>query len=144
MSETAVDMFSMEAIGERIRTQDNQLTAHPMFLVEQRRRIYGIDTDYDPSIAWLHEDEAVEVDADTATKLEAQYRQDLNDSPEGYRRVGYHEQWQLVTCCFTQAAADLYITQNAHRFRELRVYVDSGYRNHEWIAVRDMLLRGAE
>src|SRR5207342_1777997 len=38
-------------IGELIRTQDNRITSEPVFVVEQRTRIYGLDTDYTESVA---------------------------------------------------------------------------------------------
>jgi len=133
-------MFTMEENGERIRTQDNRITAEPMFLVQELRRVYGIDTDYDPKIAWLYADESVEVDADEAARLEATFQQDGNDSPEGFQRAGYHETWEFVTCMFTEGAADLYIAQMKHRHSgPLRTFVDCAYRNHEWNAVRDFL-----
>ena len=134
-------MFEMAQIGERLRTQDNRITADPIFLVQEQVRIYGINTNYDPKIAWLHGDESVEVDAGTAKDLESAYEQDGNDEPEGYRRVGYAERWEFVMCFFTEAAADLYIAQMRHRHTgDLRTYVDCAFRNHEWQAVRGWLM----
>ena len=132
--------YTPEETRARLRTQDNRITSHPMFLVQEQVRDYGIDTDYDPAIAWLYADESVEVDPDEATRLEAAY-QDTMDEPEGFRRVGYGERWEYVTCCFTYAAASEYVAHNGHRHKgQLRVYVDSGHRNLEWQAVRAMLM----
>ena len=133
-------MFDLPAIGKRIRTQDNRITADPIFLVEECVRIYGIGLEYDPQIVWLHADESVEVDAAEALKLEREYQISSNE-PEAFRRVGYVEQWHYVQPFFTEAAADLYIKQNAHRRKwRLRTYVDSAYRNYEWQAVRKHLM----
>lgn len=138
-------MFSLEEISQRIRTQDNRCTAHPIVLVEREEHIYGIDFDYDPEIAWLHEDECVRVwDETLCASLEAQY-QDTGDIPEGYRRVGYKKRWTYVSSFFTVAAAELFITNNTHRYSDrLRVYIDSAYRNPEWIEVRSHLIRDFE
>ena len=134
-------MFSFPEIRERLHAQDNRMTADPIFLVQEERRIYGMDTAYDPKIAWLYDDESVEVDANEAARLEAAYQADGEDEPEGFRRVGYAVQWEFVMCFFTEAAADLYIKQNKHRYcGELRTYVGSAYRNYEWQAVRGWLM----
>lgn len=132
-------MFSLPEIGERIRTDDNRATAEPIFLVQEQVRIYGIDTDYDPPIEWIYADECNPVDSDLASSLEAGYQKDHTE-PEDYRRVGYQEEWRYVQPFFTEAAADLYIEKNSHRHTgKLRTYVDSAYRNWEWIAVRKQL-----
>jgi hypothetical protein len=129
-------VYSIEEIANRILHQDNAFTADPMFLVEQEDRIYGIDPDYDPQIAWLHADECVEVnDKELLVKLDAEY-EDTGGEPEGYRRVGYAKRWTYVNCFFTRAAAEQFIKNRGHDYRyPLRVYVDSAYRNPEWRAV---------
>jgi len=133
-------MFNLAAIGERIRTQDNRFTAHPIFEVQEQKRVYGIDTEYDPKIAWLYEDESVEVEARTARLFEARYQR-TEDETRGYRRVGYHEYWEYVQPFFTEAGAQRYIEENGHNHRgKLRIYAGSGYRNHEWQAMREFLI----
>lgn len=104
-------MFDLVSIGERLRTQDNRITADPIFLVQQQRRVYGVDHHYT--------DDFEEIDGET---------------------VGYKTIWEFVTCCFTEAAADRYIAENAHNLTDPRTYVASAYRNREWIAVRAMLM----
>lgn len=108
-------MFEMAQIGERLRTQDNRITADPIFLVEQEQRVYGIDQNYT--------DDFEEIDGE---------------------HVGYKIIWTFVTCCFTEAAANRYIKENRHNLKNPRTYVASAYRNHEWIAVREMLLASKE
>lgn len=103
----------LREMGERLRTQDNLATAHPIFLVEQQRRIYGVDSDHTDDFEWL----------------------------EG-ESVGYTMIWEFVTCCFSQVAAQSYIDANRHNLKEPRIYVASAYRNPEWIAVRKRLMDG--
>jgi hypothetical protein len=133
-------MFDLPQIGERIRTQDNRFTADPIFLVQERHCYYGVDVQYDPPIAWLYEDESVEVAEDLAKSLETAYQHGEKE-PDGYCRVGYHETWEFVQPFFTEAAAELYIKQNGHRHRgSLRTYVDCAFRNYEWQTVRKYLM----
>jgi hypothetical protein len=133
-------MFTITEIAERVRTQDNRITADPIFLVQELERIYGIDTNYDPKIAWLYEDESVEVDKGKAKRLENRYEKDGDDNPSGYRRVGYAEEWRYVQPFFTEAAALHYCATKKHHHKgALRVYADSGYPNPEWKAMREHL-----
>lgn len=135
-----MQVISLAEIGREIMTQDNLCTADPFFIVQERTRHYGIDIDYDPQIAWLYDDESVEVSAEKAEELEAQYRSTYKE-PEGFRRVGYVEEWQFVTGCFTAKAAEEFIERNKHRHnRDLRVYAETLYRNHEMIAIRNALI----
>jgi hypothetical protein len=140
VSKTVPSIADMAAIGQLIRTQDNRITADPFFIVQERKRFYGIDTAYDPEIAWLYADECVEVAPTESERLENAFQKTYKE-PEGYRRVGYAEEWVYVTGCFTEAAADLYIALNGHRHKgELRTYADSFYRNPEMIAIREYLM----
>lgn len=148
-------MFTLAEIGERLRTQDNRCTADPIFEVQERKRVYGIDTEYDPPIAWLYGDESVEVPAEDSAIAEAYY-DETGDEPacieEGaaiaaekgddtLRRVGYHEYWEYVQPFFTEAAAELYIKQNGHNHTgELRIYAGSAFRNWEWQELRKHLI----
>lgn len=122
----------LNEIGETLRTQNNCATSFPIFTVQQRRRIYGMDDVYVDDIVWLHSDESVEVDTDKAKELEAIY-QDGYQQPEGYRRVAYVDTWTFVTACLTRAGAERYIERQRHNLTDPRVYVESGYRNQEWI-----------
>lgn len=150
-------MFEMAQIGERIRTQDNRITAHPIFEVQEQKRVYGIDTEYDPKIAWLYSDESVEVDSELA-KLAEEFYEEHGAEPEyeqgeagtwilsegnhdTLRRVGYHEYWEYVQPFFTEAGAQRYIEENGHNHRgRLRIYAGSAFRNHEWQAIREWLM----
>lgn len=133
--------LNLAKIGERLRAQDNRITADPIFLVQERKRQYGMDTQYDPAIAWIYADDPVEADKATSARLEKKYQKDGKDEREGFRRVGYFETWEYVQPFFTEVAADEYIARMSHRHRgPLRTYVDSAYRNYEWQAVRNYLM----
>lgn len=119
---------------DRLRTQDNRITSHPVFIVQQRNRIWGMDPDYTDTFAWLNAD-SEEVDPAMAATLEAGRRAHA-PTPEGYRRVGYIDTWEFVTPCLTEAGAQAYIEVNGHNLKDPRIYVTSGWRNAEWIALR--------
>jgi hypothetical protein len=127
----------MVEIGRALATQDNQATSHPMFLVQQSRRQTGLDPRWGVPVVWL-DNEGAEVEAEEAKALEAAF-EETGEEPADRTRTGYVDLWEFVTCCFTDAAARSYIEANKHRLNRPRVYVDSAYRNAEFIAVRQHL-----
>ena len=135
---------ALKEISDNIRKQSNDCTNLPMFVVQTRRRIYGMDTDYSEEIAWLYADEAVEVDADTAKHLEEMYQtnHEINGDLclDDYTRTAYIDVWEMATVCFTRKGAEDYIKANGHNLNEPRIYVESGYRNVEFETIRKFLL----
>ena len=142
---TARAGMTVEEIGQRLLTQDNQITSDPIFLVQQLHRQLGLDIRYCDVRTWLNSD-SEEVDRETAERLNAAVNSTELSYPEkcevtdGYEEIGYVDTWEYVTTCFTNAAAEEYIEANAHNLKKPRVYVASGYRNHEWNAVRKHLM----
>lgn len=121
-----------------LRTQDNRITSHPLFIVQQKRRTYGIDTGWTEATVWLDE-EGSEVDGGLARSLEAGWKK-CRLEPAGYTRVGYHDTWEFVTACLTEDGAKDYIRLDGHDLREPRIYVTSGHRNKEWQMLRALIL----
>jgi hypothetical protein len=98
----------------------------------------------DSEVVWLDEEnDCQEVEAEERARLEEMYQETFT-VPSKYHRTGYVDQWEFVQPFFTEAAAEAYITANSHRMNETRIYVDSGYRNYEWQAMRAMLLHRAK
>lgn len=129
-------------IGDLLRTQDNQCTADPTFVVERKRIVTGIDTDYcdEENIVWCIEDQMIFKDDEEFHGLEYDFNED-GAIPPDYTRTGFSHHWELVQLFFTQSAADDYIKRNGHKHDgELRVTVESAYRNHEYQAVRNWLM----
>jgi hypothetical protein len=129
-------MNEMHEIGKRIRTQDNRITEHPLFLVQQKRRIYGFDPDYCDNRVWIDScndyDEADEADA---AKLDSGEMSD-----ECWTLTAYEDRWEFVTAFFTEAGAESYLRANRHNLTEPRIYAASLHRNAEMIAVRNHLV----
>lgn len=135
----------LDRSAQTILTQDNRCTAEPIFVVQQRKRLYGVDPDIvdDSEVVWLDgENDCQEIDGEERERLEALY-QDTFDVPGKYHRTGYVDQWEFVQPFFTEAAAVAYIEANLHRLTDPRIYVDSAYRNPEWQAVRAMICHHA-
>lgn len=132
--------MSIDEIAARLRTQDNRATHLPIFVVEQKRRVYGFDTGYadDADIAWIDPD-GEPGDADEVAEIEAKY-QDTGEEPEGWTRTAFQDRWEFVTACFTEQGCKDFLAVNKHNLTEPRIYVYSGYRNREWEEVRDHLL----
>ena len=125
-------------IAEQIRTQDNLATADPIFLVQQQRRIYGMDPDFadEGQIAYLLDGESLSGEDLEAAKKAWDENGTIDDD---VTRTGYIDVWEFATCCFTRQAAEDYIACNGHNLKEPRIYVDSAWRNQEWQAVRAFL-----
>lgn len=125
------------SIAENIRTQDNRITSYPMFCVYQKREVVA-DADYDHDrIVWVDDDgnEASERKRMRLELLHENYR----EPPEKWRRVAVKEIDDFVTCCFTEQGCKDYLACNGHNLRLPFIYVKSGFRNAEYIGIRDWL-----
>jgi hypothetical protein len=131
MSETLLNELS-----EELKTQDNACTADPLYCVQQKRRIYGIDAEYcDLSFYSLRKDPDCKFETrDDALAELAKEGFSEDDFDEKFDTVGYIEIWEFVTAHLTRKAAQLYIDQNSHNLRLPRIYVSSQYRCHEFNA----------
>ncbi|EHS7040514.1 hypothetical protein RWK24_000197 [Escherichia coli] len=128
---------SFGIIGENIRTQDNRITSDPMFCVYQKREIV-VDADYDyDRIVWVDED------GNEANKLQSRrlelLHENFREPPEKWRRVAVKDIDEFVTCCFTEQGCKDYLAVNGHNLRLPFIYVKSGFRNAEYIGIRNWL-----
>lgn len=115
-------------IGQRILTQDNLGTAHPLFCVQVKRREYGYDPEYSEETVWI------DPCNDYREVPEAEASDDCIET-------GYKDVWETVMAAFTRVGAQEYIDANGHNHRgKLRIYVESFYRCQEMIAIRQWLM----
>lgn len=128
-----LDLDRLEALATTLATQDNHITDLPVFCVQQRRRIYGMDLGYCESRIWSCEGEE-ETDPKEIARLDA--LEDAGKDTGNYERVGVVDTWVFVTACLTEDAANAYIRANGHNLTSPRIYVESGYRNAEWAFMR--------
>ena len=129
------------AIIKNLHTQDNRITDNPLFAVQQNRRVYGLDEDYEAAHGWFHPDRdsfVVEGGPEFA-ELEAAW--ESGEEPKGgWRRVGFKDTWEFVTGCLTEQGCKDYIACNGHNLHEPRIYAYGSYRNAEFIALRKWLM----
>lgn len=127
----------IKQIARNILNQDNRMTSNPIFVVQQKRIIYGLD-DGDEAI-WV-DDDFDEVLGEERIELETRYGNgDIGERHGDYTRVYVQVFWDHVTSCFTEQGAKDYIAANGYNLKEPRIYVETGYRNEEWQIIREFL-----
>ncbi len=154
----------LQQFGELLRTQDGRATGEPLYCVQKKRRVYGMDSQWGEKYIWQYsecsevsyetderlvtellfeemehigEDEAEEMRGDIESQFESG---EVEWKGVTYEKIYYAEYWETVTVHFTEEAADTYATQNAHNLGDHRVYVTSQYRCHDWIDLRKFLM----
>lgn len=128
----------LDELIHNLKTQDNLITANPIFIVQQKRLIVGMDSEYSDMFMWVEVGEE-RVHEHTAKRLDRYYARTGN-VPRGYARVGYVETWEFVTACLTRKGCEDYIKINGHNLNEPRIYVEGGFRNKEWEFIRNYFM----
>lgn len=128
----AVPSNPLLAIGDRLRTQDNQCTANPMFCVQKLVRDVGYDPAYAADTMWID--------------MESGDHQEVRPNTPGAEEFGWKERWETVMVAFTEEGCNEYMRLNGHNIKraayngETRIYVESWNRCPEMIAVREFLM----
>ena len=137
----------LSKLRTELQTQDNAITADPLFVVFQEERIFGVSQDYQTDgYTWVGEDDsAVTADDDEAKVLDKLLDDDRELSIGGvtYQRVWYRIVPRFVTACLTRKGAEDYIARNGHNLTRPYIYVESLHRNEEMIALRNHLMETA-
>lgn len=145
---------------------EDHYTADAIFIVQARRRIYGIDSDYtdkqcvifdgtcwhSPEEYWgdLEDDEKRELDEKADDEFgsaflsldERDQWRCLAELPE-HTVTGWDETWEYVNSHFTKDAAEAFIRRKKHDYRGgLRVYVDAQLYCWEYNAIKAAILDG--
>lgn len=135
----------LSKLRTELQTQDNAITADPLFVVFQEERIYGVSQDYQTNgYMWVGEDDSsVTADDDEAKVLDKLLDDDRELSIGGvtYQRVWYRIVPRFVTACLTRKGAENYISRNGHNLTKPYIYVEGLYRNEEMIALRNHLMK---
>lgn len=130
---------AIRLMAQRIAADDfEHCTADPIFTVQRRDQITGLDLDYDCEVGWFHDGD--QITGDKAAALEAAYQESCT-VPDDYTRTGIAETWDHFATYVTMEAAQEFVAKKGPKYR---VYVDSGCRNHEWKALRALLLQIAD
>jgi len=139
---------ALRDIAANLATQDSQMTNNPIFLVQKKVRQTGLDTDYSDNHIWIdHANDYMEVtdpkEIERLEELDEKWplTKDEEEERNCYLKTGYVDRWETVQPFFTEVEADRFIAANRHRHDgELRIYVEWGGRNPEWMAIRNFLL----
>lgn len=133
--------MNAQELHDLLAQQDNRITSHPMFVVQQRRERWETDDPGDASVrkVWKDRDWADITDPDRIRALEEWedngWGLDPHKPEEATPYYCFHDiedvQWFL-----TEVAADRYVEENRHNLHEPRVYVKSGWRNREMQEIR--------
>jgi hypothetical protein len=136
-------------IQRRLATQDNRSTSHPIFIVQERIRETGWDTDYievgrGGGVAWVDSESPERLITESSNPgLFARLEEFETDEPgreDMWIRTGYRDRWEFVQPFLTLEAAEAFRRREAHNLGETRVYVESGHRNPEWKWLRALLV----
>lgn len=150
-----------DCVGEGVR---EHATADALFVVEAKRIITGIDTDYTDQICVLCEDSIWyspeeywdDLDDEQQAELDAQCDEDvafldlserdqwdiLRDLDD-HTVTGWDSRWEYINAHFTKAAAERFIERKKHDYREgMRVFVESQYYAWEFNAIKEGILNG--
>ncbi len=134
----------LSKLRTELQTQDNAITADPLFVVFQEERIYGVSQDYQTNgYTWVGEDDSsVTADDDEAKVLDKLLDEDRELSIGGvtFERVWYRIVPRFVTACLTRKGAEAFIAWDGHNLTKPYIYVESLYRNDEMIALRNHLM----
>lgn len=123
-------------ISERLKTQDNRITQHPMFCVQIKVRDTGFDPAHCDNRCWWN-----------PSRMECIYDQEPKENKGWEGPFGYKDRWETVMVAFTQKGCEEYLELNGHNDRrrahngEVRIYAESFNRCEEMIAIREHLLQ---
>lgn len=138
--------IDLKALGNAIATQDNRITADPLFVVFQKR-IVVVDEDYDHDrIDYYDKDDCESIEEEYEPRIYELLKKldDSGELPDRYRRVAVKEVDSFVTACFTEQGCKDYIAANGHNLNKPFIFAASLYRNAEMIGLREFLLTQLE
>nr|WP_233092140.1 hypothetical protein [Pseudomonas sp. MF6772] len=143
-------------------------TSAAIFIVQARRIVYGIDTDYSdnrvlidhcnegewfsPKDYWDEQDEDERASLNKAMqawsgcqfmKADEQDQWYVLGELEGHAVTGWCENWEYINAHFTKDAAEAFIRRKKHDYgKGMRVYVESQYYAWEFNAIKEAILDG--
>lgn len=137
------------ALSQQLHTQDNRCTDNPIFQVRDVKQVPCLPEHANDTHWWDAEGDLV-LDEELIKNLEEEGQWDSFESvllededgchSERYTRSHTKTLRQVVATFMTQQAADAWVKANEHRHNALEIYIDSGFRNPEWQAIRDFLM----
>lgn len=151
------EISDFKKIQERLNTQDNRMTADPIFIVYDWEEVPSLE-DYTDDFKYRHYDgddlgttkqevidfcKGEEWDLPNNINDMSDWAFDdwVNDHPD-MDKVYYIKKRRFVGVFFTEKAAQTHIDANHYHYKEPHIYVESLWRNPEMQAVRKALMDG--
>lgn len=159
-----VERLKYHCRGEGVK---GHITAEALFVVQRRRIITGIDTDYSDQLCavdsenestyfnpvqwWedLSDEERAEFDANCEAEEDVLFLDLSEDLQWEFIRnqeltvTGWYEEWEYVNSHFTKEAAESFIARKEHDYRDgLRIYVEAQIYCWEFNAIKNALMDG--
>ena len=125
--------MNLSDISERLRKQDNRITADPMFCLQIKVRDVGYDKNYS-------EGQTVWID------MQGGAYEEVPPESEGAEEFGFKDRWETVMVAFTEQGLLDYMMLDGHNVKrrahngETRIYVESFRRCDEMTSIRQSLL----
>jgi hypothetical protein len=131
----------LENLAKELRTQDNTITSYPIYVVQQKKEIWGNYNGGGNGIIyfWIDDPEYWWRTKEEAEKAVLEYNQKLDNFDDYIEKIEYIISWEYLTAHLTKKAAELYIKHNSHNLNELRIYIESQYRCHEFNQLIDII-----
>ena len=133
-------MSFLQELGEEVILQSDRCTAHPMFVVQERKLDYGYDPDYADDYHWLNAANEYEIADPVLSRHLDNLYQASGNTPRDWQKTYYRERWEFVTACFSEKGCEEFINVDGHNHGELRIYATSAHRNMEFRKLRDFLM----
>lgn len=160
-----VERLRHDCVGEGVADHG---TADALFIVQAKRRITGLDTDYTEQWLIHHEDRQWlspqaywdDLDEEEQAALDAKVQEDgtdcgflgLGESDQwhllgelnDHYLTGWDDQWEYVNSHFTKDAAEAFIRRKKHDYPlGMRVWVDAQSYCWEFNAIKEALIKGS-
>jgi len=130
------DPRNLRSIGLELNTQDNRMTAEPMFCVQILVRDVGYDAAYCDKRVW-HDSANDQTIYDDDPDFRAE-----SVEGDGWDMFGYVDRWETVMVAFTEVGCKAYLELDGHNVKrrafrgQIRIYVESFRRCEEMMAIR--------
>jgi len=128
-------------LATKLNTQGNRCTQDPLFVVFQKKQVFGVTDEYTENSVWVDVDsDYAEATPEKVKVIERYTRMYGGLYPRQWRRIGYKEVDEFVTAMFSEEAALLFVSKYHYNYRKPFVYAASLHRNPEMIQIRKMLM----
>lgn len=136
-------------VGDEMQTEDCRMTADPIWIVYDKKKIYGMDEEHCDDFDWL--DSNCDYDPVDVDNLEDEGEEKKLEGLDGYEKdralekMGYVKAFYIVnkevfkTAHFTESGANAYIKTNRHNLNDPYTFVDYMHRSFQMVELRNAI-----